>query len=135
MLKDILVGIARQNVVVDVAMEVVETLTYETRMAAIMLPVTGVGVGLTIAALLAAVLTGGHPAALVAVAVGVLMAALEVSTETATGLLIERAGQLGIPVAELAQQVVDNAQQAEELIGARPLRVALAALWGDTNPT
>jgi hypothetical protein len=74
MLKDILVGIARQNVVVDVAMEVVETLTYETRMAAIMLPITGVGVGLTAAALLAAVLTGGHPAAWVALAVGVLTA-------------------------------------------------------------
>jgi hypothetical protein len=74
MLKDILVGIARQNVVVDVAMEVVETLTYETRMAAIMLPITGVGVGLAAAALLAAVLTGGHPAAWVALAVGALTA-------------------------------------------------------------
>lgn len=75
MLKDIIVGIARQNVIVDVAMEVVETLTYETRMAAIMLPITGVGVGISAAALLAAVLSGGHVAAWVALAVGVLMAA------------------------------------------------------------
>ena len=50
-------------------------------------------------------------------AIGVLMETLGVSTKTATDLLFDRALQLGIPVAELAQQMVDNAQRAEKLRG------------------
>ena len=62
-------------------------------------------------------------------AIGVLMEALGVSSETATRLVIDRALQLGIPVAELSQQMVDNdnAQHAEELLRDEALPQRLVA--------
>jgi len=74
MLKDIFVGVARQNILVDLALNIVETLTYETRMAGVCLAVTGAGIALTLCSLLAVVLSSGHWASLIALGLGIAIA-------------------------------------------------------------
>ena len=73
---DLAKGLLRQNLVIDLAFELTETLSRETRVAGLCLGLVGFGAGLSACALLAAFLTAGHWAAWVALAVGLTFTAV-----------------------------------------------------------